>query len=278
MKRNDLLLLLVLFTFSCKLEKATPAARSELKTMTPTSSAQSAMPAAIPRVVVRNAEMMLIVTDAASAASRLSAIASSAGGYVADSKQWRESDQLRATLTLRVPAQRLDETLAAARKLAARVENESIGTDDVTQETVDLDAQVRNLEAAETEMRELMTTVRQRTQEAKDILEVYQHLTELRGQIEQAKGRMRYLNQLAALATIKIDLVPDAIAKPMVARGWQPVAVARNAVRVLIATLQFLGTIAIWVVIVLVPVGLLFLAAALLIRGIVRTIRARDHA
>ena len=81
---------------------------------------------------------------------------------------------------------------------------ENIDSNDVTQEYVDLDSQVRNLEAAEVEMRQLMTTVRERMKKADDILQVYQHLTELRGQIEQAKGRMRYLSQMAALSTLKV--------------------------------------------------------------------------
>jgi hypothetical protein len=37
--------------------------------------------------------------------------------------------------------------------------------------------------------------VRERTKKAEDILEVYQQLTQLRGEIETAKGRMRYLAQ-----------------------------------------------------------------------------------
>src|SRR5258706_60734 len=128
---------------------------------------------------------------------QIAALGASSGGYVSESKQWREDGQLRASITLRIPAQRLDETLATARKLATRVESENVDANDVTQEYVDLDAQVRNLEAAENEMRQLMTDVRQRMKKAEDILEVYQHLTELRGQIEQAKGRMRYLSQLS---------------------------------------------------------------------------------
>src|SRR5256885_197831 len=80
--------------------------------------------------------------------------------------------------------------LAAIRKVATRVESETVSGDDVTQEFVDLESQVRNLEAAEIEMRQLMTTVRERTKKASDILEVYQELVQLRGQIETAKGRM----------------------------------------------------------------------------------------
>jgi hypothetical protein len=288
MKRKEAIVLALLLALSCKAEKsAAPAA--DAATETAASAGQSdfqraalqsqaapkpAAPA-MPRIVIRNAQMSLIVADAVPVADKLAALAGSVGGYVSDSKRWREGQQLRAQLTLRVPGPRLDETLAAARRLATRVESENIDSNDVTQEYVDLDAQVRNLEAAETEMRQLMGDVRQRMKKAEDILEVYQHLTELRGQIEQAKGRMRYLSQMAALATIKIDLIPDAIAKPVVEPGWQPVAVMRDASRVLVHTLQALATAVIWCVIYLLPVVLLFALAALIVRGVVRAARRR---
>ncbi len=288
MKRKSVVLLALLLAFSCKAERAAPPWRAAVEAATdsapaapappPASKAAAPQAPAMPRIVIKNAQMTIIVSDAAAVAEKLGALAVSAGGYVSESKEWRESEQLRATLTLRVPAQRLGDTIAAARKLATRVESENVDANDVTQEYVDLDAQVRNLEAAETEMRQLMTTVRERMKKAEDILEVYQHLTELRGQIEQAKGRMRYLSQMAALSTVKIDLVPDAIAKPVVEPGWQPLVVARNASRTLVATLQVLTSAAIWCLIYLLPVVLLLVIVVLVIRTIVRAIRRRPHA
>ena len=218
----------------------------------------------MPRVVIRNAQMTLVVADAGPVAAKLTALATSSGGYVSESKQWRDDGQLRASITLRIPAQRLDETLATARKLATRVESENVDANDVTQEYVDLESQVRNLEAAETEMRKLMITVRERTKSAQDILEVYQELTQLRGEIETAKGRMRYLSQMSAMSTIKLTLTPDAVTKPVLEPGWQPVAVMKDASRALVKTLQGLSDVAIWAVIyfgplALVLAGLLFL-------------------
>src|ERR1041385_8887245 len=207
MKRNQAIILALLLAFSCKAERAveTDAAMSTATAATTVQQARGGAKApAMPRVIIRNAQLTLVVGDAAPIVDKLSLLAGSFGGYVSDAKQWRETEQLRATITLRVPAEHMDELLAAARKLARRVESENIDANDATQEYVDLDSQVRNLEATETEMRALMTDVRARMKKAEDILEIYQHLTQLRGQIEQAKGRMRYLGQLSAMATIKI--------------------------------------------------------------------------
>ena len=262
MKRKEAVILALLLALSCKAERSSmPVAADVAATGTAAVAQRTPAAPAMPRVIIRNAQLTLVVADAAPVVDKLAALANAAGGYVSDSKQWRESEQLRATITLRVPAQRLDQVLTTARQLARRVESENVDANDVTQEYVDLESQVRNLEATETEMRALMTDVRQRMKKAEDILEIYNHLTELRGQIEQARGRMRYLSQLSALATVKIELVPDAIAKPVVAAGWQPFVIVRDASRSLVATLQALATVVIWLAIYVLPIGLLLALA-----------------
>jgi Domain of unknown function (DUF4349) len=218
---------------------------------------------ALPRLIIRTAEVSMIVGDTTASVEKLAALASANGGYLTDSKIWRDGQLVRATLTIRVPSPKLDAALAAIRKVATRVESETVSGDDVTQEYVDLESQVRNLEAAEVEMRQLMTTVRERTKKAEDILQVYQQLVQLRGQIETAKGRMRYLSQMSAMSTIKLTLTPDAITKPVVEPGWQPVAVAKDASRALLKTAEAAIDVAIWAVVyfgplLLVLAGMLF--------------------
>ena len=65
---------------------------------------------------------------------------------------------------------------------------------------------------------------------------------------------MKYLSQSAALATITVTLIPDALAQPIQVGGWQPAGVIRDALQALIGALQGLATIAIWLVIVVAPV------------------------
>ena len=278
MKRREAVVLALLLAFSCKAERSMPAADVAAPPAAQAAVAQKSAQAqpqapAMPRLIIRNAQLTLIVADAAPVVAKLSALAEAAGGYVSDSKQWRESEQLRASVTLRIPAQKLDQVLATAHQLARRVDNENVDANDVTQEYVDLESQVRNLEATEVEMRALMTDVRQRMKKAEDILEIYQHLTELRGQIEQARGRMRYLSQLSAMATVKIDLIPDAIAKPVVVAGWQPFVVVRDASRSLVATLQAVTTVVIWLVIYVLAIGLLLAIAVWAVRRVWRASR-----
>ncbi|HKO56530.1 MAG TPA: DUF4349 domain-containing protein [Thermoanaerobaculia bacterium] len=226
----------------------------------PKAAPTPTIPAApqLPRMMIRTATITMIVGDTSAVIDRITSAIEGNGGYVNDSKIWREGEQLRATLSLRVPAARLTPALAAIRRLAVRVQSENVSSTEVTQEYVDLASRLRNLEATETELRELLKSVREKTRRASDVLEVYQELVEIRDQIEQTKGRMQYLGQMSAFSTINLELVPDAIAKPVVEPGWQPVVVMKDAGRSLVNALKFLATAIIWIVIYIVPVVFIF--------------------
>ncbi|HEV7768018.1 MAG TPA: DUF4349 domain-containing protein [Thermoanaerobaculia bacterium] len=208
----------------------------------------------VPRMIVRTAEMRITVADTTKTVDAVTKAVEAMGGFVSGSNVWREGELLRATLKLRVPADKLTSTLASIRRLAKRVDTETIASDDVSQEFVDLESQVRNLEATENELRELLIVARQNSKKAADVLEVHEQLTIIRGQIEQAKGRMRYLSQVAAMSSISLEVIPDAIAQPVVEPGWAPLVIVKDALRSLVGTLQWLATVAIWVILYIVPI------------------------
>ena len=76
----------------------------------------------------RTAEMRITVEDTAKSVEAITKSIEADGGYVSGANVWREGDQLRARLTLRVPSEKLTTTLASIRATAKRVENESIVT------------------------------------------------------------------------------------------------------------------------------------------------------
>ena len=205
------------------------------------------------RMIIWTGDVSLIVKDAEDSLEQVEALAKDLGGYVVNSSSWYQDDQLRARLTIRVLAEEFDAALAHLKDLAIRVENRNVSTQDVTEEYTDLGARLRNLEATETELLELLTEVRERTGKAEDVLAVYRELTDIRGQIEQLKGRMQYLEKMTALATINVELIPDVLAKPIVVAGWQPSGTAASALRSLVRTLQSVVEAAIWLIIYVLP-------------------------
>ena len=208
----------------------------------------------MPRMIVRSAEMRIVVADTTKTVDAVTKSVEAMGGFVSGSNIWREGELLRATLKLRVPADKLTSTLASIRTLATRVDNETIASEDVSQEYVDLESQVRNLEATEAELRELLIVARKNARRASEVLEVHEQLTVIRGQIEQAKGRMRYLSQVTALSQISLDVMPDAIMKPVVEGQWQPFVIAKDAMRALVGSLQSIATVGIWFLVYVLPI------------------------
>lgn len=228
------------------------------------------------RMIIRTATLAVVVRDAADALKKVTAAAESRGGYVAETKQWREQDQVRASAVIRVPADHLNAILAEVRSIAVRVDSESVTGQDVSEEYSDLTAQLVNLEATEKELRGLLATVRQRMQKAADIIEVYNEITEVRGNIERIKGRMKYLEQMTAMSTINLELIPDVLTKPVVEPGWRPLAVVKNASRALVASLKWLVEAVIWIVIYVVPIVALFVGFVLLLRYLWRKLRRAE--
>jgi len=224
------------------------------------------------RMIIRTANLSLTVKDAEAALETIKGTAAALGGFVSNSQLTRiNKDQVRVTVTVRVAADKFDEALKQIKQAGIRVNSEQIGGQDVTEEYTDLSARLRNLEAAEKELLALMTTVREKTGRAEDILAVQRELTNVRGQIEQLKGRMQYLDRSVSLATLTLDLVPDSLDAPVASDVWDPLRVARDATRSLVVAMQGLINIAIYLVIFLLPVVLIVgLPSALLLRWLRR--------
>jgi hypothetical protein len=102
-----------------------------------------------------------------------------------------------------------------------------------------------------------MTTIRQNSKKAAEVLAIYQQLSAIRSQIEQIKGRMRYLSQMTSFASMQVDLIPNALAKPVVEPGWQPLVIVKDASRSLVEALQSFAAAAIWLGLYILPIVLI---------------------
>jgi hypothetical protein len=218
---------------------------------------------------------MLIIVDSTEATlTKLRDLVAAQKGYIADSQQWFSNEQPYARITLRVPAEQLNAALAAIRGMALRVERENVSGQDVTEEYVNLDARLRNLEATETELLALLTEVRENRGKAEEILAIYDKITAIRGEIESIKGRQQYLSTMTAMATLQVEIQPKAApVSPSADVKWSPLVTLSQAWRALLTALKGLYNLVVYVLvlspIVLIPAGVLY--------GIVRLIRRRKQ-
>ncbi|WP_322822369.1 DUF4349 domain-containing protein [Chloroflexus sp.] len=204
------------------------------------------------RLIIKNASMALEVADVLAAEQALRQKAEALGGFVASVETYGSGKELRATVVLRVPAEHFEAVLRDAEGLASNVLRRSVSGSDVTEEYVDLEARLRNLEATNARLLNLLS----RAQNVNEALMVNQSLTEIQEQIERIKGRMQYLEQSAAMSTITVELLPVPPPTPIIEEdAWQPLEVARIALRNLILLGQALAN-AVIVFLVWTPVWL----------------------
>ena len=182
------------------------------------------------RKVIATANLELVVDDTEATVDAVNALMDEVGGYVSatnlSKSYYGGSDSLQGTLTLRVPAESLDATLTRLVELAVDVRSRAMDRQDVTDQYSDIDAQLRNLDATETELRAMLAEVRERPNSTtEDIMSVYRTLTDVRSQIEQLRGRKNLFDNQIALSTINLTLIPDVANLPVVEEGWRPAVV-----------------------------------------------------
>jgi hypothetical protein len=237
----------------------------------------SGEPVSQDRLVIRNANLTLVVTDPTASVEAISKLAKDMGGFVVSSYLYETAygtgnlTATQGTVTVRVPADQLDVALDTIKAGAIEVRSENISGEDVTQQYVDLQSRLRNLEAAEEQLQEIMGSATR----TEDVMMVYNQLVQVRGEIESVKGQMQYFEQSARLSAITVELIPDATAQPLQIAGWRPEGTAKAAVEALIQALQFLADAGIWAVICVVPIALILgLPAYFVIRAILRRRKA----
>jgi hypothetical protein len=229
----------------------------------------------VERLIIRNAWLDLVVPDTEGALAEIEDVVGEMGGFIVQSSVDQYGESKRASVQLRIPAEKLDEALARFRDMATEVRSENVSGQDVTDDYVDLQSRLRSKEATEAKLLEFL----EEAEDTEAALNVYAELERIQTEIEVIKGRMQYLEQSAAMSSVSIDLTPDALAQPIEIGGWHPEGTLRDSVEALIRVLQFLVDALIVIVVVVLPVVIVIFGPLVglffLIRAIVRKRRAR---
>ena len=164
-------------------------------------AARSGEDAVADRKMVRTIALEMTVASPIDAARAIQAFAAGLGGYV-ESSELSTENAPTANVRIRVPARRLDEAESGLRKMAIRVDSEKTDAQDVTKQYADMDARLRNLRAEEAQYLEIMKNAVQ----VKDMLEVSEKLSGVRGEIEQQQAEFATLSKQVETVAITIGL------------------------------------------------------------------------
>lgn len=166
---------------------------------------QSAAPPRVPSVI-RTATLRLVAKDFTNVRQTVEAIVSQAGGFVDQITVTGDTSTARVLRgTLRVPGDRLPEALARLRQIGQVVEDTQ-GSQDVTDQIVDLDARLASARATEKRLTELL---RNRTGKLSDVLEVERELARVRLDIERLDAEKTNVGRRVSYATIDVTITEE---------------------------------------------------------------------
>lgn len=153
----------------------------------------SAASVAAARMVIYTAQVAIEVASIEPVLRQVRELAQGIGG--------RMQELADSRITLRVPAHEFEPFLDRLSKLGDVV-SRAIKGSDITEEFLDLDIRLKNALATRDRLAELLS----RAQNVKDALEIQKELGRITEEIERMKGRMQYLRDQVAFATVTVEL------------------------------------------------------------------------
>ena len=239
------------------------------------------------QMVIKNGDMQILVKDTDIALDGVTQIVSDTQGYLISSRVWYQdyygTNYKYATLTMGVPVDQFETAVRRVRSLALRVVDDTASGQDVTDQYVDLQSQLTNLEAT----RDRIKSFLDQAANVDEALRINQQLSDIEAQIDKVKGQMNYLSNRSAFSTITINLVPDLpkivetptpspTPQPIQSlEPWDPGKTTEQATNTLVSAYRLIVEFLIWVFVVLVPI---FGPPVLLIWLVVWLIRRKSKA
>ncbi len=214
--------------------------------MEPQMLADEALAAEIDQKIIKTGTLSVVVDSADDSAATVQEIAESAGGYVSSVSLRELTDGSKSgSVQIRVPAEEFDTVLSQIKDASLVVERETVSTQDVTEEYIDISARLSNSQAQETryvEILDIATTV-------EEIMQIEEALSWVRSDIESYQGRIDYLDSQTGFSTITVSLSEE----PIITIGgkeFRPGTTIKEAAQAFVALVQWSINAIIWIAII----------------------------
>jgi len=212
-------------------------------------------------MIIKNGDIKLLVEDTDIAIDRATQTIGDMGGYIISSRVWYQpysdgNNYKYATISIGVPVDQFERTLSRLRGLAVKVLDETASGEDVTNQFVDLQSQVTNLEATRDRIKSFLDDAKT----VDEALRINAELANVEAQIEQIKGQMNYLQDRSAYSTITVNfepVLPEIISTPTPSptpNTWQPGETFNKAKKSVTHAYQGITDLLIWFFVVFVPI------------------------
>jgi hypothetical protein len=183
-----------------RVEQTTAARQAERPDIQADTAPSGSTPA--PQMIIRNGTATVRVEKLEPAVARVKQLAERLGGYVANTSMESGDEGKVATLELKIPAARFEQAVTGLAPVGT-LEEQLVTAQDVGEEYTDVAARMANARRLE---ERLLTLLETRTGRLEDVLSVERELARVRGEIESAEGRLRYLRSRVSLSTLTVRL------------------------------------------------------------------------
>jgi hypothetical protein len=196
------------------------------------------------RMVVKNSNLSLLVKDVKNTGDKIINHTKSIGGYMVSASYNRPNESPFATITVRVPSTKLDDSLNFFRSLAIKVTSENLVGKDVTDQYVDIEARIATHQKTKAKFEQIL----EKATQVSEILQVQRELINIQSQIDALEGQKKSLEQNANLSKVTLYLSTDELALPYTPdKAFRPQVVFKQAARSLLGSLRSLANALIWV-------------------------------
>ena len=154
------------------------------------------------RAVIRTAELEVRVDDVPGASERALVVVEAAGGFLSGQRSDLSGDA-RAVLTFKVPPDAFLDALTDLAALGDLVQRR-VGSDDVTEQVVDLEGRLAAATASVDRLRALLADAA----DVPQVVAVEGELARREGELESLTGQLRSLRASVDLATVTLTLTP----------------------------------------------------------------------
>ncbi len=159
-------------------------------------------------MVVRRADTALVVKDIRAASDAIRGLATTSGGNVLNENIQTDTGDVRtatyATMTIQVPADKLDVTLAQLDKIG-EVAARTTSSDDVKAQYVDVESRIATMQTSVDRMRALLA----QATEIPDIITIESELSRRQADLDALQAQLKSLKDQVAMSPISIRLTTD---------------------------------------------------------------------
>ncbi|MMZ53739.1 hypothetical protein D1872_155400 [compost metagenome] len=224
-------------------------------------------------MMVYQAELGLNVKDFATSQKSLTQLVEKMNGYIVEASSYNQGEGdslLNGDFRIRIPNTKFNTFLEETEKLALKVTNRTIQGRDVTEEYIDLEARLASKQVLEKQLLGFMKNA----QKTSDLLQIAQDVNKVQTEIEQLKGKMKYLKNQSDFATITIHMTESKAVLPSLSDN--PVSTWDKTKQQFMNSIKFMvdSASALFVVIVGTSPLLLFIGA--IVAGIIYWKKRKD--